>query len=136
MILTQLNYVAVAVSAIAYFALGAIYFNPKVAGKAWMQGHNLGNPTEEDKKNMGKVMAVTFIYCLFACVGIGCLVTIIHPTTMIVAAKIGLLCSLFATISLAMSYIYTRKSLQLVIIDSVYHVLGMIIASIIQTAWL
>lgn len=136
MILSQLNYVAVAVSAIAYFALGAIYFNPKVAGKAWMEGHNLGNPTEEDKKNMGKIMGITFIYCLFASVGIGCIVQIIKPTSYLVAAKIGLLCSLFSALSIAMSYLYTKKSFQIVVIDSVYHIIGMIIASIIQVAWL
>lgn len=136
MILTHLNYLAVAVSAVAYFALGAIYFNPNVMGKKWMEGHNLGNPTEEDKKNMGKMMATTFIYCLFGCVGIGCLVQIILPATMLVAVKIGLLAGLFASLSLAMSYMYTKKSFQLVIIDSAYHIIGLIIASIIQTAWL
>jgi hypothetical protein len=101
-----------------------------------MEGHNLGNPTEEDKKNMGKVMGITFVYCFIASIGINCLVQIIHPSNMVLGAKIGLLCGVFAGLSLAMSYMYTKKSFQLVIIDSVYHILGMIIASLIQTAWL
>lgn len=136
MILAHLNYLAVAVSAIAYFALGAIYFNPKVMGTKWMEGHKLGQPTEEDKKNMGKVMGMTFVFCFFACIGIGCLVQIIMPGNMLVAVKIGLLAGLFASLSLAMSYMYTKKSLQLIIIDSAYHFIGLVIASVIQTAWL
>ena len=136
MILSQLNYLAVAVSALAYFALGAIYFNPKVVGTMWMEGHKLSPPTEEDRKGMGKMMAITFVYCFIACVGIGCIVMIVHPTTMVVGAKIGLLTGVFASLSIAMSYLYTKKSFQIVMIDSAYHVIGMIIASLIQTAWL
>lgn len=136
MILSHLNYIAVAVSAVAYFALGAIYFNPKVMGKKWMEGHKLGQPTEEDKKNMGKIMGLTFVLCFFACIGIGCIVQIIMPTSMVVAIKIGLLAGLFASLSLAMSYIYTKKSFQLIVIDSGYHFIGLVIASVIQTAML
>ena len=110
MILMNLNYLAIAVSAVAYFAIGAIYFNPKVAGTAWMKGHNLGQPTEEDKKGMGKMMATTFVYCFIACIGINCLVLIVNPTTWLLAAKVGLLAGLFASLSLAMSYLYTKKS--------------------------
>lgn len=136
MILSHLNYLSIAVSAVAYFALGAIYFNPKVLGTTWMQGHKLAPPTDEDRKGMGKMMATTFVYCLIGCIAIGCLVAIIQPTTILVGAKIGLLGGVFASISIAMSHMYTKKSFQLIIIDSAYHVIGMVIASIIQTAWL
>jgi hypothetical protein len=136
MILSHLNWLAVAISAVAYFALGAIYFNPKVMGTKWMEGHKLSQPTEEDKKNMGKIMGMTFVLCFIACIGIGCIVQIIMPGNMVVAVKIGLLAGLFASLSLAMSYMYTKKSVQLIIIDSAYHFIGLIIASVIQTAML
>jgi hypothetical protein len=136
MILLKLNYLAVAISAVAYFVLGAIYFNPKVVGTSWMKGHRLNEPTEEDKKGIGKMMATTFVYCFVACIGLNCLVLIVHPTTWLLAAKVGLLASVFSSISLAMSHMYTKKSLQLVAIDSGYHVIGLIIASEIQMAFL
>ena len=136
MILTQLNYLAVAVSALAYFMLGAIYFNPKVVGTAWMKGHQLGNPTEEDKKGVPKLMAMTFVLCIIACIALGCLVKIMVPGNLFVGAKLGALASVFPCMSIAMSYMYTRKSFQLIIIDSGYHVIGLIAASVIQTAWL
>jgi hypothetical protein len=136
MILTQLNYLAVAVSAFVYFAIGAIYFNPKVFGTTWMQGHALSPPTEEEKKGMGKLMAVTFVYCLISCIGIGCLVQIIRPGTWFVGAKIGLLAGTFSSVGIAVSHMYTRKSFSLAIIDSGYHLIGSILAGIIQTMWL
>ncbi|GHM99360.1 hypothetical protein WSM22_08500 [Cytophagales bacterium WSM2-2] len=135
-ILSQLNFVAIAVSAVAYFALGAIYFNPKVMGTKWMEGHKLSAPTEEDKKGMGKMMGITFVYGLISCIGIGCLIQIIQPATILLGVKIGLLGAVFSSVSLAMSYMYTKKSFQLVVLDSGYHILGLVIASVIQTAWL
>ena len=136
MILTHLNYLAVAVSAVVYFAIGAIYFNPKVFGTTWMKGHALSPPTEEEKKGMGKLMAVTFVYCVISCIGIGCLVQIIQPGNSMVGAKIGLLAGGFASVGIAVSHMYTRKSFTLAIIDSGYHLLGSIIAAVIQTMWL
>ncbi|MGC4021085.1 MAG: DUF1761 domain-containing protein [Cyclobacteriaceae bacterium] len=136
MILTHLNYLAVAVSAVVYFAIGAVYFNPKVFGTTWMQGHALSPPNEEDKKGMGKLMTITFIYCLISCVGIGCLVQIIRPGNWMVGVKIGLLAGMFASVGIAVSHMYTRKSLTLAIIDSGYHLLGSIAAGVIQTMWL
>jgi hypothetical protein len=136
MILTQLNYLAVAVSALAYFSLGAIYFNPKVVGTAWMEEHKLTQPTEEQKKAMGKMMAMTLVMCFVSCIGLNCIVMIVMPGTLLVGAKIGLLASVFATISIAMSYLYTGKSFKIIVIDTAYHVIGLVLAGVIQAAWL
>jgi hypothetical protein len=54
---------------------------------------------------------------------------------MMVGIKIGATCGVFATMSIAMSYMYTKKSFKIVIIDSAYHVIGLAIAAVIQTAW-
>jgi len=135
MILAHLNYLAIAVSAVVYFALGAIYFNPKVLGTVWMKEHKLSPPTEEDRKNMGKIMALTLVYCLINCIALGCIVKIIHPYTLLLAIKIGLLASVFTFTTLAISYMYVKKSFKLILIDSFYHVIGLVIAAVIQTLW-
>jgi hypothetical protein len=136
MILSHLNYLAIAVSAVVYFALGAIYFNPKVLGTTWMKGHALSPPTEEEKKGMGKLMAITFVYCFITCIGIGCLIQIIRPSTWLLGAKIGLLAGIFASVGITVSHMYTRKTFLLGIIDSGYHLIGSIAAAVIQTLWL
>ncbi len=135
MILSQLNYLAIIVASIAYFAVGAVWFNPKVFGAAWMKGHNLAPPTEEDKKGMGKLMGVTFVYCFIATVALACLITIINSTTWILGMKVGLVAGTFSAVSIAMTHMYTKKSFSLSVIDASYHVVGLIIAAIILSLW-
>ncbi|HLG40808.1 MAG TPA: DUF1761 domain-containing protein, partial [Chitinophagaceae bacterium] len=70
MIVQHLNWIAVLVSGLAYFALGAIWFNKNVFGTMWMKAHNISPPTAEDKKQMPKMMIGTFVLCI-----IGAMVT-------------------------------------------------------------
>lgn len=141
MIIQNFNWLAVVVSAIAYFALGAIWFNPKVFGTIWMKGHNLTPPTEEDKKRMPILMLSTFVLCL---IGVTALAYFVYVSRFYLhtnwiwysGAKIGLLAGCgFSGVGIAMNYLYTRKSFTLILIDSAYHIVGMIIAGIILSMW-
>ncbi|MFI5164080.1 MAG: DUF1761 domain-containing protein [Bacteroidia bacterium] len=141
MIIQHLNWLAVAVSAIAYFALGAIWFNPKVFGTIWMQGHGIANPTEEDKKRMPMMMATTFVLCFIAVIAMAYFsyaVNSLHsgPATWMRGVKIGAIAGVgFTSVGIAMNHIYTRKSFTLIFIDSAYHVVGMIVSGIILSVW-
>ena len=141
MIIQHLNWLAVAVSAMAYFALGAIWFNPKVFGTIWMKGHGISGPTEEEKKNMGKMMGMTFILCFIGVIAMAYFsyaVNSLHsgPATWVRGMKIGAIAGIgFSGVGIAMNHIYTRKSFTLIFIDSAYHVAGMIVSGIILTVW-
>lgn len=136
MIIQHLNWLAVLVSAIAYFSLGAIWFNPKILGTAWMQGHGLANPTEEDKKKVPMLMAATLVLCFFGAAVMGYFCYAVNSWDWMRGAKLGLLAGLgFSTIGIGMSYMYTKKSLKLIIIDSSYHVVGLMICGIIMSVW-
>lgn len=141
MIIQHLNWLAVAVSAIAYFALGAIWFNTKVFGTIWMKEHNIGTPTEEDKKKMPMLMVSTFILCIIGAIAIGYFsyaVNSLHsgPITWMRGVKIGLIAGIgFSGVGIAMNYLYTRKSWTLILIDAGYHIVGMIISGIIMSVW-
>ena len=141
MIIQNLNWLAVIVSAIAYFALGAIWFNPKVFGTIWMKGHNLAPPTEEDKKRMPMRMLSTFILCLIGAAAMAYFMYVsssYHHTSWrwYSGVKIGLIAGCgFSGVGIAMNYIYTRKSFTLILIDSAYHVVGMIVSGIILSVW-
>lgn len=139
MIIQNLNWLAVAVSALAYFCLGAIWFNPNVFGKVWMKGHGL-TPTEEDKKRMPMMFAVTFILCFIGAIAVGYFVYVFSFYEVnwrwYSGAKVGLIAGCgFAGVAIAMNYMYTRKSWTLIIIDSAYHVVGMVMAGIIMSVW-
>jgi len=140
MIIQHLNWLAVAVSAIAYFALGAIWFNPKVFGTTWIKGHGITAPTEEDKKRMPMVMATTLVLCFIGAIAMAYFVHVFSYYQVnwrwYSGAKVGLVAGIgFTGVAIAMNYLYTKKSLALIIIDSAYHIIGMVGAGIIISAW-
>ncbi len=139
MILQHLNWLAVGVSAISFFVLGALWFSKMLFANAWVKGHNLA-VTEEDKKNMGKFMLMSLIYSVIAAIGIGWLDTVAMSTTMLTnhlmaGIKVGVICGGLAMIAIAMSHMYTKKSFSLALIDGGYHLVGMTIMSVIMTMW-
>ena len=56
---TNLNYIAITLSAVVYFVLGSVWFGP-LFGKSWLKLVGL-SLTEEDKKNALFMFAKTFI---------------------------------------------------------------------------
>ena len=140
MIIQHLNWLAIAVSAVAYFILGAIWFNPKVFGTAWMQGHGITAPTEEDKKRMPMIMISTFILCFIGAITLGYFVEVFRFYQVnwrwYSGVKVGLVGGLgFTGVGIAMNYMYTKKSIKLIIIDSSYHIVGMMISGVIMSVW-
>ena len=140
MILKELNWLAVAVSALAYFMQGMIWFNPNVFGKAWMEGHKMSAPTDEDKKRMPMIMIMTLIMCLISVICLAYFIQVLSGYTVnwrwYSGAKIGLICGCgFSAISVAMSHMYTKKSMMVTVVDSLFHVCGLVISGIILSVW-
>ncbi|WP_445455478.1 DUF1761 domain-containing protein [Flavobacterium sp. HNIBRBA15423] len=69
-----MNFLAILVAALSTFALGAIWYNPKVFGTAWMKEAGL---TEEQLKkgNMAKIFGFAFFFAI--------LIAFIMPTLVI-----------------------------------------------------
>ena len=139
MIIQNLNWLAIAAAALAYFALGAIWFNPKVFGTIWMKGHNI-TPNEEDKKKMPMMMLTTFVLCFIGTIALAYFIYVFSFYTVnwqwYSGVKVALVggCG-FTGVAMAMNYMYTKKSWTLIIIDSSYHIVGMTIAGIIMSVW-
>jgi uncharacterized protein DUF1761 len=130
----------VLVAAIAYFALGAVWFNPKVFGTLWMQSHGI-NISEEDKKkvNMGRLMGLSFICtvlmtavicyvcCMSCCVGDAC---IPGSSSLGHCLKIGFMLGFgTASASISMAYLYQMKPRNAYLTDCGYHIVGSMIAA-------
>lgn len=140
MILSHLNYLAVAVATLAYFALGSVWFSPMLFSKSWMAGHNITMPTDETakkemRKSMPKLMLVTFVGCFVAVLALGYIETAFMYHGWMTGLKTGILASVFSSIAIALSHMYTQKSFKLFIIDAGYHVAGLIIAAVILSVW-
>ncbi|HXP51282.1 MAG TPA: DUF1761 domain-containing protein [Bacteroidia bacterium] len=140
MILEHINYLAVAVSAVAYFMVGSVWFTPIGFGKAWMKGHGIVMPDDataqaQMRKEMPMLFGKTFVLCFVASLSVACLQGAIDTSSWMAGAKLGLACGAFVFVGFTQSHMYTRKSFQLAIIDSGYHVIGLTIAGIILTLW-
>ena len=134
-LLTDINWLAVAVAAVAYFALGAIWYSA-LFGKQWVtyQGINMQDP--DAKKGVGAIMASSFLLMFVAVICIAILVERLQLYQAISGVKLGLLTGIgFAVTSISISYLYVKKPLGLHLIDGLYHVIGNIIAAIILCVW-
>lgn len=57
------NYLAILVAALSSFVVGAVWYNPKIFGNAWMR--EIGMTEEHAKKaNMAKVFGLAFVFAV------------------------------------------------------------------------
>lgn len=113
------NWIAVIVAALVAFAVGGIWYGP-LFGKAWMAEVGF---TEEDAKdsNMALLFGGTIALNLISAVFLGHLLAHFDPAprqTMMIATGIALG---FVIPSLAVNYMYNRKSMRLFLIDAGYY---------------
>jgi hypothetical protein len=130
----NLNYVHILVATLAYFIIGSLWYS-LLFGKVWSQMLGIV-PTEEDKKKMPMMFSVTFALNFIIVVATACVLFFVSPTTVMAAVKVGLLLGggfVFTTI--AMSYMYSRRSFKLTLIDTGYHVFAICVTSVILTLW-
>lgn len=126
------------VSAVAYFAIGAVWYMPAVFGNAWAAGHKLEKGNDEEmKKTLPKLMAITFVLTFIIAIGTGLLLYVLQaPATCMSGIKAGLLVSgVFCALPMAINYTYTAKSVKLFLIDAGYHVIGITLTGIILSVW-
>jgi hypothetical protein len=135
------HWLAIGVAALVYFALGALWFSA-LFGKAWMAGHNIQMPTDEAekakmKKMMPMLMIKTFLMNVLMALAVGIILKAIPPQSIncMMGIKVGILLGGFASIPLAMSHMYTMKSIKLTLIDASYHIFSITLMSIIIAVW-
>src|SRR5678815_2755918 len=89
-IFSQINWLAVLVSTIAYFALGAIWYS-FLFQKKWIvyTGVNASDPNA--KKGMAAIMFTSFILMFICVFGLAFLITKFNLHTWMMGVKIGLL---------------------------------------------
>lgn len=131
----------VIVAALAFFMLGAVWYNPKVFGTAWAKSHGLSMDPEKRKEvNMAKLFissflcalvlsAVTLWVCVASCQGGLCS----SPGGMGIThcLKSGLLVGAAGAAAISMGYIYNMKPLNAYLFDGGYNLTGCLLASVI-----
>ncbi len=135
--LSQLNWLAIAVAAVAYFMVGGLWYSKALFANAWVKstGIDMNNPAA--KKGVGGIMLFTFLMEFVTCIGLAILVNRLMLVGGILSGiKLGLFTGVFfSAISISISYLYQSKPKILHMIDAGYHIVGSIAAAIILCLW-
>ncbi len=133
----SINFLAVLVSAIASFALGALWYSPVLFGKTWQL--ELGFSDEDLKgANMGKIFGSSFVLMLVMGLGMAMLIQghFDQEITWLSGLKHGIYIGLvFVGASMGINMLYQRKSLKLWFIDAGYQIVFLGIMGAILGAW-
>lgn len=133
--ISSINWLAVLVSTLVFYGLGAFWYAPPVFGKAWMK--EIGKNKDSVKKdvNMTKIFITTFILSLIMVVNLAFFVS--GPT---IGATEGALYGFltgfgWVAMSIALTALYEQRSLTYILINAGYLTAGFTIAGLILGAW-
>jgi hypothetical protein len=135
-IFSYINWLHVLVAAIAYFALGAIWYS-FLFQKQWIRYHNIDMNNPDGRKGVGAVMLMSFILMFLITVGLEILIYRAGITGgAISGVKLGLTTGVFfSAAAISITYLYLKRAIGLHFIDGLYHVVGQVIAAVILCAW-
>ncbi len=134
-IVSQLNWLHVLVATIAYFALGAVWYGP-LFSKAWIKGHNIDVNHPDGKKGMGKLMGLSFIAFFVITLTVAIILQVVQAFAFIHAIKWGAFLGLgMATPVIVINHLYLKRPVTVHLIDALYHVVGLTIASLVLVLW-
>jgi len=135
--MTEVNYTAMFVSALVYFAGGALWYSGALFGKVWMELVGLTREKlETERKENWKPFLTSIISALLISYAIGRLIDYTSVRTVTGALHLAFwswLCFVMTT-SLTNS-IFAGRPIKLVLIDGGYHLYGFLVAAVIQTVW-
>ena len=134
-IISNLPWLQILVAAVAYFALGAIWYGP-LFSKAWVRGHQVNMNDPDVKKGVAGIMITSLIIVIAICISLAIIKEVASVNDWQHGIKWGLFLGFgFAFTSTSMSYIYLKKPISIHLIDGLYHVIGMVIAMVILAVW-
>jgi hypothetical protein len=131
------NWLAILVSAVAFFALGSLWFS-LLFGKTWQKEVEKAGVKIPDPKGsqIASKMMQTFVCNAIAAMAMALFIYAIGITGAVNGAKIGLLCGVgFAATSIITASVWESRSFKLVAIDFGYPLFGITICGIILAVW-
>ena len=119
-----MNWLAVVVATLAFFAVGAIWYTA-LFGKIWQREVGLSNEQLTGGRNMMLIMGTCFVLEFIVCLTVGHMFDFLAPSDrakMMIA--VGLALGVMAP-AIGINYLYQRKSLKLFLVDAGHFIVGM-----------
>lgn len=134
--LSEINWIAVLVAALAYFALGALWYSKALFANKWIAYTRIDVNDPNMMKGVAATMGFSFVCMLLTSFGLAILQVYLDREGWMSGLKVGLLVGLFfSAASITISYLYEKRPMGLHFINNGYTILGTIIASIIIFSW-
>ena len=133
-----LNWPAIAVAALAYFALGALWYSKILFAPRWIAYLKIDVNDPNAKKGMGVMFGGSLVLMFVQCLAIAILAERlhIHGAGWLNGLKLGAMTgSCFCAAAVGVNYLYEKKPLGLFLINAGYAIVGNIIAGIIICLW-
>jgi len=132
---SQVNWLAVLVGALAYFFLGAIWYSA-LFRNAWIKATVVNANDPNARKGFAGIMIASFITILITTIGLALIITRIGPGGWMTGCKIGLIAGVcFSAATICNSYLYEKRPIALSTINSLYNIVGCVLAGIIIAIW-
>jgi hypothetical protein len=132
---SDLNWLHILVAAIAYFALGAVWYSA-LFQKKWIAYQKIDMNDPNGKKGVGAIMAGSFVWMFISTLALAMLINRLGVHEIMSGIKIGAFTGIcFSAAAISVTYLYIKKPAGLHFIDGLYHVVGQIIAAVILVAW-
>lgn len=129
----QVNFVAVVVAAAAYFALGAVWYSPPVFARPWMRASGV---TPGEGQSPAPLFVLSFAANFLAAAALAFLARASGALSVGDGVILGLSAALgFSLTSLIVTQAFEGRPAALQLINTGYHVVGIVIAAIIVTVW-
>ncbi|NQV81744.1 MAG: DUF1761 domain-containing protein [Alphaproteobacteria bacterium] len=131
----DVNYLAALVAAAAAMAIGAIYYLPAVAGRAWMKA--IGKTEQEVRAaNRPILYVVTAILAFLQAIMLSAVVGWAGTQTLVGGALIGLLLWIGMAVPIvSVTFVFEGRTVANHVISGVYYLLSLVIMGGIVGAW-
>ena len=132
---SQVNWLAVLIGALAYFFLGAIWYSA-LFRNAWIKATGVNANDPNARKGFAGIMIASFITILITTIGLALIITRIGPGGWMTGCKVGLIAGVcFSAATICNSYLYEKRPIALSTINSLYNIVGCVLAGIIIAIW-
>ncbi len=134
--LDGINWLAVVVAGLAYFALGAIWYS-FLFSKQWIKSSGVNVNDPKMKEGMAATMGSSAVLMILTAVGIAILANKLELSACWMSGvKLGAVTGLLlGSTAISISYLYEKRPLALYLINGGYTLLGNIIAATIICCW-
>lgn len=133
-----LNWPAIAVAALAYFVLGALWYSKVLFANRWIKDLKIDINDPNAKKGMGVMFGGSLVLMFVQSLAIAVIANRLEiiGSGWMSGVKLGALTgSCFCAAAVGVNYLYEKKPLSLWLINAGYAIVGNIIAAVIICSW-